>query len=221
MSEDFSENEENEVSELVFRFEQMLRNDNSLFFDVEEYEEIIDYYLDINDLKKSGLAISRASEQHPYHHAFLIRKARLIAGSGKPDKALDLLNQLEKPYGKEIDLIFTRAGVYSMMKQHQKAVDEYLSLIEFYEEPGEIYTNIAFEYENMGNYNKAVAYLKKALECEPENDMLLYELGYCFEVINRTEDSVKFFLNYIDQNPYSDVAWFNLGIAYSNLELYE
>ena len=96
MSEDFSGSEEHEVSELVFRFEQMLSNNRSIFFDVEEYEEIIDYYLDINDVKKSSLAISQAIEQHPYHHAFLIRKARLIATTGKPEKALDLLNQLEK-----------------------------------------------------------------------------------------------------------------------------
>jgi len=97
MSEDFSSSEEHEVSELVFRFEQMLRNNRSIFFDVEEYEEIIDYYLDINEVKKSGLAISQAIEQHPYHHAFLIRKARLMASTGKPEKALEMLNQLEKP----------------------------------------------------------------------------------------------------------------------------
>jgi len=40
--------DDNDTAESVRRFEQMVRNNINSYFDVHEFENIIDYYLDIN-----------------------------------------------------------------------------------------------------------------------------------------------------------------------------
>jgi tetratricopeptide (TPR) repeat protein len=216
--------ESEELRELIDKFEDMLVRKDVYYFDVGEFEDIIDFYLDENNLDKSGFAIKMAIEQHPNSTTFLLKKAQLLANSNKPDNAISLLNKIEETSFSEdmFDYYLLKANIFSQLRQYEKAIEQYKILLKNdYFDPSEIYMYISFEYENLGNYNKAIANLKKAIELDPDNDSILYEIGYCFEVVNRTEDSIKFFLQYIDRNPYSEAAWFNLGIAYSNIELYE
>ena len=55
MEEDFNQNnEENDYTESLGRFEQMLKNDDQYFFDVEVFETLIDHYLEKNDVEKNS-----------------------------------------------------------------------------------------------------------------------------------------------------------------------
>jgi len=47
MMEPFFEHNETEIKALVDRFEEMIKSNGSYFFDVEDFEDIIDYYLEI------------------------------------------------------------------------------------------------------------------------------------------------------------------------------
>ena len=52
MSEDFGENERKGAQQillLVDRFEEMIQNGKHYFYDSEEFEDIIDYYIDKNN----------------------------------------------------------------------------------------------------------------------------------------------------------------------------
>jgi len=45
--------EEDEFRQVLERFEDMVERKSAYFFDVEEFELIIDYYLDIRNFKKA------------------------------------------------------------------------------------------------------------------------------------------------------------------------
>ena len=49
----------------VKRFEDMLGSNKPLYFDVEEFEDIIEFYIDNNNLNHANKAIEIALEQHP------------------------------------------------------------------------------------------------------------------------------------------------------------
>ena len=58
MEEDFDPYfDDNDDVELSGRFERMLEKNDHYFFDVEEFENLIDYYLDQNDTKKAKQVI--------------------------------------------------------------------------------------------------------------------------------------------------------------------
>ena len=221
MDDNFEEYSEEEIKNLIDKFESMLESNQTYFFDVNDFEVIIDYYLERNNLSKTSIALRYATGQHPKSVGLLLKKAQLYAFSDKTDKALELLAKVELLDPTNSDVFFTKGAIYSQLKRYEKAIEEYHKAINKAEELDEVYINIAFEYENLGNYNKAIDYLKKALEINPDNEAVLYELSINYEFADKMNDSIAFFENYLEENPYSKVGWLNLGIAFNIVGLYE
>ncbi|MFZ1333295.1 MAG: hypothetical protein WAR83_13960, partial [Flavobacteriales bacterium] len=49
----------------VERYEAMLSRNDHYFFDVEEFELIIEHYLELSDLEKAQAVLEDAQRQHP------------------------------------------------------------------------------------------------------------------------------------------------------------
>lgn len=210
-----------ESNELVGRFDEMISQNKMYFFDVEEFEEIIDFYLERNIPKKARTAIDYAMRQHPSSSTFLLRKAQYFTGVNNAVKALEILGRLEVLEPKNPDIFITKGTVFSKLKKYADAIRAYEIAAKYAEDKDDIYTRIAFEYEELKNYDKAIDTLIKAIDFNPGNHAVIYELAFCFEMAGREEESVAFFQRFLDKNPYSDIGWFNLGIAWSNLQLFE
>lgn len=221
MNDFFEHEDDDSLSDLLERFDSMLSEDTRYFFDVEEYEDLIDHYLVSNELEKCGLAVKLALEQYPGQSGILIRQAQFLVSSDKAEKALRILAKVEQLDPTNSDIFITKGAIYSQMKRYADAISEYSKAIDRSEDLGNIYSSIAFEYENMGDYDNAIAYLKKVLEIEPGNETILFELAFCFEITNQPEAGIEYFTAFTDRLPYSHFAWFNLGVAYNSIELYE
>lgn len=225
MEDDFdSYNDDDDYTASLSRFERMLRKNEHYFFDVEEFEMLIDYYLEKSDTNKAKKAIDISLEQHPASSILKLKKAQFLAAIHKPNKALEIINALEmlEPFNSELFSI--KANVHSQLRQHLKAIENYykaLKLISDRSEKANIYINIAFEHENLNQFDKAIDILKKLLHENPENETVIYELAFCYNLKNDNESSITFFTQFLDENPYSFAAWYNLGIAYNRAELYE
>ena len=61
MEEEFGNFQNHSIS----KFESMLKTNSFLFFDSNEYEEIIVYYIEIGNIFLAKKAISLASKQYP------------------------------------------------------------------------------------------------------------------------------------------------------------
>ena len=221
MSEDFGWLGDKEVMALIKKFEAMLKADLQYFFDVDEFENIIDFYLDNHNVKMAAEAIDQALPQHPANTGFKIREARLLAYGKKYYEALELLNRVELLEPTNDEVYASKGEIYSQMNKHELAIEEYKKCIPYTDLPEEIFANIAFEYENLNNYPSTIKYLKKALEIKADSENLIHEIAFFFEITGREEEAIQFFNDFLDQNPYSKVAWFNLGIFYNTLELFE
>jgi tetratricopeptide (TPR) repeat protein len=66
MAQDFNFKDREEGSNSVQRFEEMLKNQELVFFDLETYESIIDEYVDEGNYQKALKACELALEQYPY-----------------------------------------------------------------------------------------------------------------------------------------------------------
>ena len=93
-----------EVMELVKKFESMIENGMPLFFDVDEFETIVDHYYDMHNIEMSERAIEEALQVYPSSSSFHIRNARVLAYRKKYYEALELLNHMEllEPTNEEI-----------------------------------------------------------------------------------------------------------------------
>ncbi|NCP45840.1 MAG: hypothetical protein GW818_05300, partial [Flavobacteriales bacterium] len=171
--------DEDDYTASLNRFEKMLTNNEHYFFDVEEFEDLINHYLDSNELEKAKQVIEISLEQHPSSSILKIKHAEYLASTHKPNKALEILNSIETLEPFNSDNYLLKANIYSQIRQHNKAIEtlyKALKIIHERSEKASILIHIAFEYENLNRYDKAISILKEILAENPDNETVLYEI---------------------------------------------
>jgi tetratricopeptide (TPR) repeat protein len=202
------------------RFEEMIEDGSSMYFDAEMLEQIIDHFIIKSQFKKALGAVRVGLDQHPANTTFKLRKAQIMSTMGQLKESLLELQELEKiePYNPEI--FITKASVFSQLRDHSKAIKYFLKAIEIassldlQEELEEIRFDLAMEYENIHRYDKAIEELEEILKYSTDNEAAIYEIAYCYERTGDFDKCIEFYNLYIDNNPYSFTAWYNLGNIY-------
>src|SRR5687767_4702637 len=105
MSEEHRERDYTE--ELVHKYEQMLAKQQSLYFDIDELEEIIDYYCDENRFHKAIRVIEYGYVLFPENTTMLLREGQILSAMGHLNKALARLKLLEKIESNNEEMLLT------------------------------------------------------------------------------------------------------------------
>ncbi len=213
MSEDYRDQQY--AQDLVDRYERMQAANESYYFDIDQFEEIIDFYCFSSKFNKALNVIEYGYSLFPENSTLMLREAQILTGIGRLSKALQRLRILEQIDQTE-EVLLAMASIYSQQREHRKAIAVLQRALmrgnsEFEDE---IYMEIALEYQNMERYDKAQEVLMEAIAKRPENEVLLYELAYCFDFSDKTIESIEFFEAFIEKHPYSFSSWYNLGNAY-------
>ena len=213
---------EDEVKHAVQKFEKMKKNNENYFFDVIEFETIIDYYIESNNSIKAFEAAVLASEQHPNSVSIQLRKARVLLDKGRAVEALRLLKKLESIEPGNHEIYIEKGTAYGMLGDIQGAKKMFdYSLTLDTEDVENILFAITSVLQNLNYYEHLIPYMEKLIEMEPEFKAHLYDIAYAYEKIEDYENSIHYYLKYLDEEPFSDSAWYNLGIIYNKLESYD
>ena len=214
------ENEEFQV--LLRKYEDMRSGTQSIFFDVEEFEQIIDYYLDDFQYDEAREAADLGKRQHPASVEIKYKFIHIYIEQGQPKKALALLDEIpvwEENNPERYFLKGTALCLTGKLKESEAQFDRGLELSG--DDTFEALINISIAYENVRHFEQAVKYLIQAYHQQPENLSVLYDLGYFFDRLHRFDESLKYYQQYLDLDSYSDNVWYNIGIVYHKLEQYE
>lgn len=221
MEENF-EGYNEEISASVSRYRSMLKNKDTYYFDVFEFEHIIDFFMDKNDFKSAENAVEYALNQHPHSLELQIKKSQILINQGFPLKALKLLERIEKIESSNHTIFYLQGAVYASLGNINKAIELFehsLSLI--FETKEDLLYNIAMTFKQVGRYDLSNKYLLKLYRVNSEDESALYELANNYRKLEDDELSIRFYKEYIAQNPFSSTAWFNLGRIYQNIEEHE
>ena len=211
--------DEEGIFESIHRFENMLNSNSSCFFDVYEFENIIDFYLDQHNFNNASAAIERGLKQHPYSVSLKFRLAQVYIQNGKPSKGLHFLREIEpmESANSEYFLIKgTALNILGKKEEAHRAFDRAIQLA--YDNKDEIVFKIGFSYLNTRRYNLAIKYFSLAHEINPRNIAVINELALVYERVEKLEKSIEFYNKYLDIDPYDETIWFNLGMLYTSLE---
>jgi tetratricopeptide (TPR) repeat protein len=217
--EKFGLSQEEEIRDVVQRFERMKRNNENYFFDVIEFETIIDFYLESNNSARAFDAASIASSQHPNSVSIQLRKARVMLDRGRAVEALRILKQLEsiEPGNHEIFVVKgTALGMLGDISGAKKMFD--LALTKDSDDIENILFTITSILQNLNYYEQLIPYLRQLLDLEPGFSAHIYDLAYACEKTKDYENSIKYYRKYLEEEPFSDSAWYNLGIIYNKLD---
>ena len=213
--------EEDDYNLSLSKFESMLKTNKVLFFDSEEFEEIILHYLDMGKASLAKKALKLALEQHPKSTGLKLVQVEMLVYDDKLDLAEKLLNELFaiEPHNEEI--FIQKANIYSKRDNHEKAVELLQTALKYTDDFADVYNLIGMEYLFMDNLEMAKENFIKCLEEDPEDQASLYNVVYCFEFLDQNEGAIEYLDQYINKNPYSEIAWHQLGRLNYGLKKYE
>jgi len=207
--------EEDEFRHVLERYEDMVDRKSSYFFDVEEFELIIDYYLDTRNFKKAYEAVEIAATQHPGSSEITIKYIQIYLETSQPSMAIDKLKEIPEWDLDNSEIYLLRGTALAQLGKIPEAEKQFdLALGKTEEDKIEILINISMAFENARKFNLAIKYLRLAYAIEPDNLTILYDLGFYYERMHEYATSIEFYNKYLDEDAFSDNVWYNLGVVY-------
>lgn len=213
------EEEENNLS--LHKFESMLKTNKVLFFDSEEFEEIILHYLDMGKSNLAKKALKLALEQHPKSTGLKLVQIEMLIFDDKLDLADKMLNELYAIEPTNEEIYIQKANIYSKKDDHNKAVELLHEALKYTDDLADVYNLIGMEYLFMDNLELAKENFIKCLEEDFEDQSALYNVVYCHEFLDQNKEAIAYLMKYIEKNPYSEIAWHQAGRLYYGLKEYE
>jgi tetratricopeptide (TPR) repeat protein len=213
--------EEEDHNLSLSKFESMLKTNKVLFFDSEEFEDIILHYMDIGKSSLAKKALKLALEQHPKSTGLKLVQVEMLVFDDKLDIAEKMLNELYAIEPTNEEIYIQKANIHSKRDNHEKAVELLKIALKYTDDYADVYNLIGMEYLFMDELESAKENFIKCLEEDPEEQSSLYNVIYCFEFLEQNEEAIVFLTKYIDKNPYSEIAWHQLGRLNYGLRKYE
>ena len=205
----------------ILKFESMLKTNNSLFFDSNEFEEIICYYLDSGNISLAKKANSLSLEQHPDSIFLILIKIEILLLENKVLKAEKLLNKLYSKDPTNSEIILQKSKIFSKQNKHLESIELLKKIDENSDSYYDAISLIAKEYIFLEDFENAKNNFLKCLEINKSDTSILNKIIFCYDSINAKNDTIDFLKEFIESNPYCEIAWHHLGNQYVKISDYE
>ncbi|MDT0645218.1 tetratricopeptide repeat protein [Zunongwangia sp. F260] len=214
-----SHNEENNFS--LTRFESMLKTNDVLFFDSNEFENIIHHYLENGKIALAKKAVKLGLAQHPTSTNLKLFKVEILVFEDKLDLADGLLNELQGLEASNEEVYIQKAQILSKRDNHQAAIHALEMALEITLDEADVHSLIGMEYLFLEDFENAKYSFMKCLEADEEDYSALYNAMYCFDFLDQKNEAIEYLNMYLNKNPYCEVAWHQVGKQYFDLKDYE
>lgn len=214
-----SSDEHNNFS--LTRFESMLKTNSVLFFDSEEFEEIVHHYLEIGKIALAKKATKLGLEQHPSSTNLKLYQIEMFIFENKLEQAEELLDVLFQLEQSNEEIYIQKANIYSRRDNHKAAVKLLEKALEITDDPVDVLSLIGMEYLFMEDFEHAKLYFMRCLEEDEDDYSALYNVIYCFEFLEEHQEAIDFLNDFLNKNPYCEIAWHQVGKQYFELKDYK
>ncbi|MDO9154084.1 MAG: tetratricopeptide repeat protein [Paludibacter sp.] len=210
---------DDDFNDTVKRYENFLTGTATGYFDVEELETIVDYYLRKGRTKDGAKALELGLQLHPQSAALQTKRAKIYLAVGDFKKAFRLLDSLAENDDYELQLLKIEALIkLSREKEAQLLCNSLIKNAN--DDIDNVCLDIAYIYFGLLNFETSLIYLLKGDEFNKKNIDLLFELAFCYEQIAENEKAIEAYNRIIDVDPFMPEAWFNLGQMYFSIPDY-
>lgn len=219
MSKRLSYPPDEDFDELVNRYEKYLTNEATGYFDVEEVENIVDYYLRKGRTRDSAQVLELGLRLHPGSSSLMIKRAKIYLAMGDTPKAFKILENYSHTNDYELNLLRIEALCRLDRTREAHLVCDQVIQHET-EEIDAVCMDISLIFLSVLDMESALKYLNIGDNYNPNNTELLFDLAFCHESMLNTAKALQVYKRIIDLNPYSQEGWFNLGQIYFNQQEY-
>lgn len=210
--DDFFDNDETHFS--IDPFEEMLNENKVTYFDVEEFQDACDYYMQIGQLDNAIKLVKIARSLHPTSSSIVLKEAEIYINGEQYAVALDLLDGIRALESQNPDYHLLKARIFSSQKQINECRAALLKASDLnIDKNDELYHIIALEFQAIGDYDMTLHFLKQMLEYNDEFDAVI-DVVYSLDLIGKEKEGLEIIHSVIDKDPYNADAWMLLGEIY-------
>jgi len=209
------------MEERAQNFERMLESGESFFYDNDELGQLIDYYLDFEQINKATKAIAYGESIYPFESFYQIKKSEVFIAQRNINGAIKLLEKHRtiEPQNPEIAKLL--GDCYALSLQYKRALDCYLFALNFDNTNDELLLRLARVNFAQGNNKKALSYLNAFPSDYMYDELSVQEFLKLFLDYGQHTEAVTFLQKIIDNDPYNYSAWYFLGLVHQKEEKYE
>src|SRR5690606_17672070 len=186
----------------ISKFESMLKTDDVYFFDSEDFEEIIHYYLNNGKISLGKKAIQIGLEQHPNSLELKLLQVEVLAFEDKFEAAEKLLDEIQNIDANNEEIYIQRANIQSKQDNHQAAISLLLEALHLTDDTFDIHSLLGMEYLFMDDHERAKLSFMKCVEFDESDYSSLYNVVYCFEFLEDFDGAIHYLNDYLERNPY-------------------
>ena len=199
------------VLDTVRRYERMVAEQESVFFDLEDFENIIDHYVTNTKFDQALQACEAALGQYPFATELLIDRAQVMAMRGDYSEAERQIDHVATLDPTNADVAVTRGIICTQRGQLPEAVAFFQTALALEPDREDIHFNLGLAYQGWQKFKSAAKHYKQSLRLNPDNETAVQELLHCLDISGRLDEHEEFFRRFTDDDPYSATAWYNLG----------
>lgn len=208
-------------SDSIIKFESMINSNKFLFFDSEEFESIIIYYLESGNSSMANKAIKMAIEQYPKNTSILLLKVEALIFENNIEEAEKIIDSLYEIDRNNSEIIIQKSRILSKRKKHSKSINLLKKISKDCEFYSDALVMIGKEYLFIDNFENAKEKFKEYIKNHQLDYAVLNNLLYCFDALGNTDDTINYLNDFLEENPYCEVAWHQLGKQYLKKELFK
>ncbi|MBC7643179.1 MAG: tetratricopeptide repeat protein [Flavobacterium sp.] len=216
LSEDYDDDYNGSLS----KFESMMKTNKILFFDSEEFEDIILHYLDMGKNNLAKKALKLGLDQHPKSTGLKLVQVEILVYEDRLDAAEKLLNELHAIEPNNEEVYIQKASIFSKKNNHTKAIELLEIALKYTDDLADVYNLIGMEYLFMDNFEQAKIFLSKCLEVDIEEQTAIYNVVYCYEFLDQNYEALAYLNEYLDKNPFAEIGWHQAGRLYYHVKDY-
>lgn len=213
--------DEDDMSDSIFddavsRFERLVSQNISSFFDEEEFVAIASNYISSFDEEMAERAIEMGLNIYPNSFDLKFKKAEFLYTFNYIDDALSLISELELVNPNNPELYFLRGELKYFKLEHEEALNDFRKSIEYCGD------DITSQLENIvsllidyKDYKVAIPFLEQLCELHPNDSKVFDKIALCYLSTGRLEESTEYYQKSIDIDPLNERTWGYLGEAYN------
>lgn len=207
-----------EFRNLLKKYEDSKSMSISNYFVIEEFIDIISYYLFIERYDKAEEALSEAKHLYPIAPECTKMEAKLLLCKGETRKALELFSTIK--YTEDSDTKILKAEILLANKDFKNARDIALEILQKASPDDDIIYDALEVLLDCGLAQEALFICENILRAIPNKRSMLEIKAECLIEIQQTEDAIEIYNKLLDEDPYSTFYWEQLGHIYYMVKRY-
>ncbi len=206
-------------------------------FQEDEYEYIVDKYIDLFNSDMARVAADMGFRAYPYSPALLVKYCDSLVIAKEFDAVLDTLNNYKDSFPPNSEIYLSYCRAYIGKKNISEARRYYNMAIEVESFPEDVCDSIhtlAQDCMEAEFYQEAIFYLERTADLtllwnsknqqkEKEDNVasFFFDYAFCLEKLEQDSKALEYYQKSLDIDPFNDIAWHNVGIIYARKEQYQ